>query len=292
MATEVIGAFCILPNTMPDQFPEFVPQVGEYCRREVPVEVRRNRTKGADSENRTTVTINTADQDRHGTIIMPEGGDLANYSANPVVLINHDSRLLAANSSVSLQNGRLVANVEDESWDLEDPEIAKWFRKLKKGLLKMASIGFRANKVEKELIDPEGDPWDHKNIIWRITEWELLEWSFVTVPSNPNAVVTQRMLAQQGHAPVHPELTQPAAEQPEPESREAQEPADDAEPELRSVEDDATPEVDEAPHHPAEPPATRTVVIHRSATQSELKQAAEAFRPVIRNEIKRALGRC
>lgn len=267
--------------------------MGEYCRREVPVEVRRNRTKGADTDNRTTVTINTADQDRHGTIIMPEGARLDNYAANPVVLINHDNRLLAASSSVSLQNGRLVANVEDDAWDLEDPEIAKWFRKLKKGLLKMASIGFRANAVEKEIIDPKGDPWDPRNVIWRITEWELLEWSFVTVPSNPNAVVTQRMLAQQAvPAPVHPELTQPAADQPDPESREADDPADDAAPELRGMEDDATPEVDEAPQTPAPAPAQRQVVIHRNATNAELRQVGEAFRDVIRTEIKRAIGRC
>lgn len=175
--------------------PLWVPRAGETCRRSFTgVAIRRNRTKGAGEDNRTTVTINTDEEDRHGTIIEPEGARLENYNRNPIVLINHRYSLLAGTSAVSLRNGRLVANMSDDDWDMDDPDIAKWFRKMKAGLLSAASIGFRSNEVEKELIDPDGDPYNWNNIRYRITDWELLEWSWVTVPSNPGALVTSRQM--------------------------------------------------------------------------------------------------
>lgn len=174
--------------------PAWEPREGEYCRREfVGVQVRRG--TGRDGEDtRTTITVNTVGQDRHGTVIVPDGARLDNYNRNPVVLINHSFSLLAGRSSVGLRGGQLVAHMEDEDWDLEDEEIAKWHRKVKKGLMRAASIGFIPLRVERELIDPAGDPHDYKNIRYRITEWELLEWSFVSVPSNPEAVVTERQI--------------------------------------------------------------------------------------------------
>ena len=182
----------------PQDEPTWVPRTGEACRRAfASAQVRRNRTEGAEDDNRTTITINTAQEDRHGTIIEPEGARLEGYNQNPVVLINHRYDMLAGTSTVSLRNSALVANMLDEQWDLDDPEIERWYRKMKGGTLSAASIGFRANEVEKELIDEDGDPYDASNIRYRITDWELLEWSWVTVPSNPGAVVTQRQMAAQ-----------------------------------------------------------------------------------------------
>lgn len=181
--------------------PIWVPRPGETARRTFAgATIRRTRTPGADEADRTTVTINTADEDRHGTIIEPRGARLDNYKKNPVVLINHLHSLLAGTSSVSLSGGRLVANMQDDEWDLDDPEIARWFSKLKKGFLRAASIGFMSHEIERELIDPDGDPYDWKNVRYRIVDWELLEWSYVTVPSNYNALVTQRELARHGLA--------------------------------------------------------------------------------------------
>ena len=186
---------------MPDATPLHVPQAGEYCRRTFVL----GESDVVNADERTTVTINTVEEDRHGTVIEPSGADLSQYHRNPVVLINHDYDLLAAHSAVTLSDGRLVAQQTDADWDLDDPAIARWHRKLKKGLLRAASIGFMATRVERELRDPDG-PDDWTNRRYRIVEWVLLEWSYVTVPSNPGALVTARQLAG-AHVPA-PDLRQ------------------------------------------------------------------------------------
>ena len=175
---------------MADAPPLYVPQTGEYCRRTFVL----GASDVVNTDERTTVTINTVEEDRHGTVIEPAGAELSQYHRNPVVLITHDYDLLAAHSAVSLSDGRLVATQTDEDWDLEDPAIARWHRKLKRGLLRAASIGFMATRVERELRDPNG-PDDWTNRRYRIVEWTLLEWSYVTVGSNPGALVTARMLS-------------------------------------------------------------------------------------------------
>lgn len=182
---------------MADTAPLYVPQAGEYCRRTFVL----GESDVVNADSRTTVTINTVEEDRHGTVIEPAGADLSQYHRNPVVLINHDYDLLAAHSQVSLSDGRLVATQTDEDWDLDDPAIARWHRKLKKGLLRAASIGLMATRVGRELRDPNG-PDDWTNRRYRIVEWALLEWSYVTVPSNPGALVTARMMGGPTPTPV------------------------------------------------------------------------------------------
>jgi phage head maturation protease len=191
-----------VPKSRDDDAPNHAPQPGEVCQRDFTgsTSVRRNRSSGEGEPNRTTVTINTDDEDRHGTIIEPEGARLERYNDNPVVLINHRRSMVAGTSTVSLRDGKLVANMEDSDWDRDDPEITRWFNKVTSGIISAASIGFRAHEREKELIDEDGDPYDYSNVRYRITDWSLLEWSFVAVPSNPGALVTARQLRQQESA--------------------------------------------------------------------------------------------
>lgn len=186
--------------------PPWVPREGEYCRREFTgLGVERSMSEGSEVEDRTTVTINTAQEDRHGTQIEPGGARLEEYARNPVVLINHNPNLLACTSTVRLaeRNGAQVLEAmhTDEDWDHEDDLVERWFTKLKRGILRAASIGFVVHGRERELIDPEGDPYDWKNIRVRITDWSLLEWSYVTVPSNSGALVTARSLSPGFSAP-------------------------------------------------------------------------------------------
>lgn len=139
---------------------------------------------------RTVVTINTDAKDRHGTIIDPEGGDITGYRQNPVFLINHDHNMVAGNdANVRLQNGQWIAEVDDEDWDLEDPEIQKWYNKVKNGFVRMASIGFMPTKIERVTEEDEEGNEERKIII---REWDMLEWSFTPIGSNPEALVQQR----------------------------------------------------------------------------------------------------
>ena len=195
---------------MAEALPIHVPQPGEYCRRTFVLGESDVVTAG----ERTTVTINTVEEDRHGTVIEPAGADLSQYHRNPVVLINHDYDLLAGRSSVSLSGGQLVASQTDADWDLDDPSIERWYKKLKRGFLRAASIGFMATRVERELRDSTG-PDDWTNRRHRIVEWALLEWSYVTVPSNPGALVTARQLGIPGLAATEPSGSSLLSRQPD-----------------------------------------------------------------------------
>lgn len=170
----------------------WVPREGDYARRQfVGVDIQRFPVDEAQEERNTVVTINTSDIDMQGTVIDPAGGDLEAYRKNPVVLINHDINLLAAKSTIALKDNKLEANVDDDSWDISDPLISRWFEKLKRGLLNAASIGFTVKRIEQKR---SSHLENKRRRGFIIKEWVLREWSFVSVPSNPNTLVTQRML--------------------------------------------------------------------------------------------------
>lgn len=144
-------------------------------------------TRRSSDETRTTVVITTDGGDRHGTVIDPNGAQLDNYRQNPVFLINHNYDLLAgAGAELTVQNNQIVANIDDDMWDLEDERIVPYYNKVKNGIMRSASVGFKPLEVEYE--DEDGRPLE-KPII---RKWELLEFSFVTVGSDPQALVTVR----------------------------------------------------------------------------------------------------
>lgn len=157
------------------------PREGQMTQRFYAAEVR----EGSDGLSRTWV-INTESIDTYRTVIDPEGGDLSRYNRNPVVLIGHDHTLVAANSRVRIDGERLIATVDESSWDLDHDVIATWKRKVDKGLVRGASIGFLPTVVER-VTDGEG-----RVTHWVIRKWVLLEWSICAVPSNPDALVEGR----------------------------------------------------------------------------------------------------
>lgn len=183
-------------RALPDA-PDWVPQDGEACRMAVP-SLRLDAPAGT-----TEWVINTTQQDRHGTIIPADALALDNYTLNPVVFLNHASWDLPIGRSVVSMEGtgdaaRLVARMRDGDastgegdWDLGSDRASDTYRLVKSGILRAASIGF-VGRWKRELIDPEGSPYDWENIRLTLAEGELLEWSPVGVPSNPGALVTAR----------------------------------------------------------------------------------------------------
>lgn len=108
--------------------------------------------------------------DRHGTVIDAAGMDLAPYRRNPVVLFNHDyDKVIGRAPGIALQGGEIVAPVV---FDDADPFAAAILRKVEAGYLSGASAGFIVHKEERG----------------RILQSELVEFSVVTVPSNPDAL--------------------------------------------------------------------------------------------------------
>lgn len=264
--------------------PVWLPREGERVMRAYSPEIRFGRT-GADAQtaDRTTVTINTPQEDRHGTIIEAAGIDLDAYRQNPIVLFMHDAyNPLANDSVVKLAGKNLVAQVDDSNFDLEDPDVKKIHRRIKSGLIRMSSVGLAVMRTEKELRDPEGDPYDWRNIRVRIVESELREWSFVTIGSNRGALVTERM-ASDYFAPVSKPVIFPVSlerEAPEPEST----PSDETPEETPASVDRVAPKNDPE-QGPARPPRRNTI------TRAEAARLAASFGERIRLETKRSLGR-
>jgi hypothetical protein len=158
------------------------PQLGQYQRRTYNADVRRS-----SDDQSTTVIINTDAVDGHGTIVDPEGMRLEHgnrrFSRN--FFINHDMNLLAGESpQPQLRGGSLQVQVHDDAWDHEDELVERWYRKVKKGLLTQASIGFMP--IDGEYTERNGQR------VYRYTDWMLREWSFVPIASNPEADVTSR----------------------------------------------------------------------------------------------------
>lgn len=132
--------------------------------------------KAASDTGTFEVVISTADVDRAGEIIDQNGWDLEFYKSNPVVLWAHDysSLPIGVTEDISVQDGKLVA--KGRFAPEEANPLAQHVRRLYDlKIIRAASVGF---------IPREFDP----NNASRITKAELLEFSLVPVPANPNAL--------------------------------------------------------------------------------------------------------
>ena len=132
-----------------------------------------SKTKASDEDTGTfKVIISTEDFDRAGESIKINAWDLKNYKNNPVVLWGHSHMQLPIGvaTSVKKEGTNLVARGKFASH-----EFAQTIRKMyDMGIVRATSVGF----IPKEF-DETGKV---------ITKAELLEFSFVSVPMNPNAL--------------------------------------------------------------------------------------------------------
>ncbi len=131
-----------------------------------------------------SVTIFANELSRDGVSVDIDGMDFSNYRKNPVVLFAHDysgrteSSGLPIGRTVSLgrtHDGRIRADFEFLSGDpFADRVRNAWNR----GFLRAASIGWKAI---------EARPSERGRGL-RIVKSELIEWSIVAVPADPDAL--------------------------------------------------------------------------------------------------------
>lgn len=136
--------------------------------------------KEIDAENRTITGMITTDAvDRYREVVDPNGAVLEAYRKNPVVLLNHASWGLPIGKNLwikSASNG-LIAKTQ-----FADTQLGRDVLGLYEGKYMRAwSIGF---------IPQAWEDYDVVEFGYRrkYTQWELLEYSAVTVPANPEAV--------------------------------------------------------------------------------------------------------
>lgn len=139
------------------------------------------------NENGSTFKITEEKPDREQDIVFAKGLDITNYLKNPVVLWGHDSSELPIGKCVNIEQVEdgWIATVEFVSEDV--PYIgakAEAIRRLiKDGFLSAVSIGF---------IPTEWDFNEEGGL--NILKSELTEFSVVSVPCLPTALVEERTL--------------------------------------------------------------------------------------------------
>lgn len=105
--------------------------------------------------------------------------DLTRYLDNPVVFNMHDWRqVVGRGENVETDRDRLLANA---IFDADDELGAEIDRKYRNGFLHAVSVGFDLHGVDDETGVPN--------------RWELLEFSSVTMPLDPEALVESGRLA-------------------------------------------------------------------------------------------------
>ena len=143
------------------------------------------------NESRTVeFIISTNDKDRHGTVLNMAGWNLDNFNKNGIVGYNHEV-YSSTNPDLILGTGKawtegeganqkLIGKVTFEPEDV-NPLAEKIFRKVQNGTLKATSVGFTPVPVN-------GKYGEERNGTFHYFGQELLEFSIVNIPSNPNAV--------------------------------------------------------------------------------------------------------
>ena len=122
------------------------------------------------------IIVTTDDVDRSGDSVNIDGWELGPYLKNPVVLWSHDYHGLPVGVTMSLKKEGNGLVAEGFFAPEEANPHAQHVRKLYDlGMVNTASVGF----IPKEF-DPKDDT--------KILKQELLEWSFVPVPANSEAL--------------------------------------------------------------------------------------------------------
>lgn len=137
----------------------------------------------SDGDRSLEFTISTAAVDRMGDTIAVEGWKLESYRKNPVVLWAHDSDSLpvAKAADIRVEDGKLKARAEFVAAEVS-AFAETVFQMLKTGFLSATSVGFVPLKYAF-VDDPE------RRFGIDFIEQELLEFSVVPVPANPEALI-------------------------------------------------------------------------------------------------------
>ena len=128
--------------------------------------------------------------DRDGDKISQAGWELKNYLNNPVVLWQHDASSLPIGKCVdiSVVNGKLVGTVEFVPADVPviGAKAEAVYQLVKQGFLSATSVGFAAYEYDVSDDDTRGSKYMPG---LDFTRMELREFSIVTIPANPDALV-------------------------------------------------------------------------------------------------------
>lgn len=143
--------------------------------------------------------LSTFNKDRHGTVLNQDNWNLDNYRLNPVVAYQHTlsggmctdpnpDYVIGKSVSIGLEGAgldrQLIASAQFEPADV-NPLAEKIFRKVLFGSLSRSSVGFMEMGQGKFGTGEEAEGRSEET--YYFAGQELLEWSVVNLPSNPQA---------------------------------------------------------------------------------------------------------
>jgi len=143
-----------------------------------------------DDDRTVTAIISTGAIDREQEILAPQGADFTQYEKNPVVLWAHDYRgePIAKTNWIKVHPKQSPREIRAQMKFAETPKAEQIYQLFKGGYLNAFSVGF----IPKEYHKPEPDEIKKKPELAEAKriydEWELLEFSAVPVPANPEAL--------------------------------------------------------------------------------------------------------
>lgn len=140
-----------------------------------------------DPDERSVIAvISTGDIARDNAIIEPKGWDFRNYDRNPVILWQHDSnsRPIARTTELMATEKELVAKAQ---FNMNNPQAVDVFNDIEGGFVNATSVRWLPKKTEVRKVGKGKDARD----VLVFLEQELLEWSFVTVPADPLALIVR-----------------------------------------------------------------------------------------------------
>ncbi len=140
-------------------------------------------TKEVGGEERTLIVrISTSTPDRSQDVVIPQGMIVENYLKNPVVAAFHryDQPSIGKTEEITKTDDGVVAKVKFTPPGV-NPVADQLYELYKGGFMNAWSIGFMPKKWSDR---PDGGR--------EFQEWELLEYSAVLVPDNPEALTLLR----------------------------------------------------------------------------------------------------
>jgi HK97 family phage prohead protease len=146
----------------------------------------RNTTAEMIENRQVEFVISSEAVDSYDTVFRMDGWDLNDYTRNPIVCYQHRSNSddpdnIIGTSTLRIEDDQLIGIVTFENADV-NPKAEKIFRKVQNGTLKMASIGARV--LDARFGDEKKG--ENKDVLY-FTRQKLMEWSIVSVGSNPDA---------------------------------------------------------------------------------------------------------
>ncbi len=144
-------------------------------------------TKSVDPEKKAVkALVSTFDWDRTNERFAPGAWDLTNFKKNPVVLWGHDNTKPPIGKAVAIEETE-AGLVAETVFDDQSEYAMNMFSLYERGFLNAFSVGFLPKPDNGFTMEErEGG---RKGVVY--TDIELLEYSAVSIPANPGAIVTR-----------------------------------------------------------------------------------------------------